>query len=185
MGNSSSHEKKAAVSATTLAAIPGEVALKIGESLTVKQMARLASTSKYYHGLFQPELRAARLLLFVIRGEQANAHAMLRQYPELILKRGNVTDYSGRTFEHITAYEYAYWAKDTHMCRMLEAHMDNATKAKILERCEAMEKNGLAYEQQGVVVEHSKHFDFTPLKTALESYIQGLGPCLTRVIMRR
>ena len=188
MGNSSSRatftsESKetvltpaAAVSArstTTFEALPVELVLKIGETLSFKEKARLASTSKYYYGLFKSELRAPRLLLFVARGEQDEAHAMLEQYPELLLKPGNVTDYSGRTFKKITAYEYAYWAKDTHMCRMLEAHMDEATKAIMLERIDAMERDGLTYEQHSVVITHSKHFDFTPLITALRRYVDG------------
>ena len=187
MGNSSSRatftsESKetvltpaAAVSApstTTFEALPAEMVLKVGESLSLKDMALLARTSTYYYGLFQPELRAARLLLFVARGQQDQAHTMLGQFPELLLKCGDVTEYSGRTFKKITAYEYAYWAKDTHMCRMLETHMDNATKDVMLKRINAMKRAGLTYEQHGEV-RNSKHFDFTPLKTALDSYIQG------------
>ena len=183
MGNSSSRTISAGddektvlmpVATTMLDVFPDEMVLKIGETLSLKDKARLTSMSKYYHRLFQPELRAARLLLFVVRGEQDAADAMLRQHPELILKCGDVTDYSGRTFKKITAYEYAYWAKDTHMCRMLEAHMDDATKAKMFEGIDAMERDGLTYEQHGVV-EHSKHFDFTPLITALTRYVQGFN----------
>ena len=151
MGNSSSRTISAGddektvlmpVATTMLDVFPDEMVLKIGETLSLKDKARLTSMSKYYHRLFQPELRAARLLLFVVRGEQDAADAMLRQHPELILKCGDVTDYSGRTFKKITAYEYAYWAKDTHMCRMLEAHMDDATKAKMFEGIDAMERDG-------------------------------------------
>ena len=156
-------------------ALPAEMVLKIGEKLSFQEKARLACTSKYYHRLFQPELRAARLLLLVVRGQQDEAHAMLGQHPEWLLTPGDVTDYSGRTFRKITAYEYTYWAKDTHMCRMLEVHMDVATKSAMLKRINAMEKNGLTYEQHGVVVEHSKHFDFTPLITALTRYVQGFN----------
>ena len=155
--------------------LPEELVLMIGETLSFQEKARLACTSKYYHRLFQPELRAARLLLLVVRGQQDEAHAMLGQYPERLLTPGDVTDYSGRTFRKITAYEYTYWAKDTHMCRMLEGHMDVATKAVILKRINAMERNGLTYEQHGVLVEHSKHFDFTPLITALTRYVQGFN----------
>jgi hypothetical protein len=160
-------------STKTIEDLPGELVLKIGERLSLKDKAHLASTSKYYYGLFQLELRAARLLLFVARGQQDEAHSMLGQSPKLLLKCGDVTDYSGRTFNKITAYEYAYWAKDTHMCRMLETHMVNATKAVMLKRIDVMERDGLTYEQHGVVITHSKHFDFTPLITALRRYVDG------------
>ena len=151
--------------------LPKEIVLKIGTSLTFQQKARLAITSKSYHGFFQPKLRVSRFLLLIVRGEQDAADAMLKEYPELMLAFGDVTDYSGRTFKNITGYDYSYWAMDKHMCRMLEAHMDNATKPVMLQRIDAMEKNGLTYEQLGVLVKHSKYFDFTPLIRALKYYL--------------
>ena len=84
-------------------------------------------------------------------GKQAEAQKLLTDLSnaqELLLTPATFTDYSGRTF-HCTAYEYAYWAKDTHMRRMLEQHMDETTKAQMLERCEAIEKRGLKYRQNG------------------------------------
>jgi hypothetical protein len=93
------------------------------------------------------------------------------QYPDLLLQRGNVTDYSGRTFKNITAYEYAYWAMDTHMCRMLERHMDEATKTEILARCEVIERDGLTYKQDSLV-KNEKHFNFKPLITAYTQYLE-------------
>ena len=90
---------------------------------------------------------------------------------DLLLTDTLFTDYSGRTF-NCTAYEYAYWAKDTHMCRMLEQQMDANTKTAMLKRCEAIENDGLTYKQHGEI-KNSKHFDFTPLKTALTNYADG------------
>ncbi len=162
---------------TAFKTLPKEMVLKIGERLSLKDKARLSRTSKYYHGLFQPDLRAARLLSLVVRGEQGAADGMLSLYPALLLKASDVTDYSGRTF-HCTAHEYAYWAKDTHMCRMLERHMDDTAKAQMLARVDEIERIdkttnqpvGLAYRQYGA--EHrSAHFDLTRLKTALQRYV--------------
>lgn len=86
---------------------------------------------------------------------------------------GFFTDYSGRTF-NCTAYEYAYWAKDTHMCRMLERHMDDETKAIILARIDRMETEGLPFQQNSA--EHrSSHFDLAPLKKALHEYVEGFS----------
>lgn len=48
------------------------------------------------------------------------------------------------------AYEYAYWAKDTNMCRKLEPYMDEDTKIDMLKRCENIGEFGLTYEQHGV-----------------------------------
>ena len=82
-----------------------------------------------------------------------------------------LTDYSGRTF-HCTAFEYAYWAKDIHMCRILVSYMDEETKSQLLERITVNDNHGLGFEQHGV--KHvSPHFDLTPLKTALQVYLNG------------
>jgi hypothetical protein len=79
--------------------------------------------------------------------------------PELHRTPGKFTDYSGRTF-HCTAYEYAYWAKDMHMQRMLEGHMDDETKALMLEKIDAMERSGLAYQQHGLSYQNA-HYDMS------------------------
>ena len=97
----------------------------------------------------------------------------------LLRTSGVFTDDEDRTF-NCTAYEYAYWAKDTHMCRMLESHMDEETKAIMRARIDEIEHIdattgqpvGLVYSQAGE--EHrSAHFDFTPLKEAYQRYIDG------------
>ena len=85
---------------------------------------------------------------------------MLVRHPWLLLISGDVTDSSGRTFKNITAYDYAYWAKKTYMRQILAKHMNEDTKAATLVRCEAIDKNGLTYRQDGIIVEHS-----TPLNT--------------------
>ncbi|MDP1602440.1 MAG: hypothetical protein Q8M03_04160 [Legionella sp.] len=116
-------------------------------------------------------LQLPKLLLHVARGEQEEAKKLLEANADsqLLLQAGKFTDYSGRTF-NCTAYEYAYWAKDTHMCRMLEQQMDEETKAEMLIRCEAMERDGLDYTQNGEE-KNSAHFDFMPLITALQIYV--------------
>lgn len=113
----------------------------------------------------------------VAHGKQTEVEQLLIKLPivqaqKVLLTPVPFTDYSGRTF-NCTAYEYAYWAKDTHMCRMLEQQMDADTKTAMLKRCEAIENDGLMYKQHGVEVKGSKHFDFEPLITALTNYVQG------------
>jgi hypothetical protein len=119
-------------------------------------------------------LQLPKLLHQVARGQQNEAKQLLEDNPhaKLLVHSGEFTDYSGRTF-NCSAYEYAYWANDTHMCRMLEKLMDEDTKADMLNRCEAIEAQGLTYNTQHGKEVTSKHFDFTPLKTALQAYIQG------------
>lgn len=132
------------------------------------------------------ELCLSNFLHCVARGQQDEAEILLNKpmekgnYKTLQLAKEIFTDYSERKFV-CTAYEYAYWAKDTHMCRMLEKHMDEDTKSEMLKCCEAIEKDGLKYNQQVKQTDGTqrveqfctKHFDFTPLKTTLERYSQG------------
>ena len=133
---------------------------------------------------FKAQIDAKKFVQCVAYGEQDEAEALLKEdinrAQELLTASAtSFTDYSGRTFT-CTAYEYAYWAKDTHMCRMLEKYMDNYTKHELLKRVQRMEEptgpefikqpRGLAYIQNGT--EHrSAHFDLTPLKQALKAYI--------------
>ncbi len=110
----------------------------------------------------------------VAQGKQDEAEHVLKissKVQSLLTDPGTFTDYSGRTFK-CTAYEYAYWAKDKHMCRMLEQHMDENTKATMFKRCEAIENDGLKYTQNGKEC-CTKHFDLTPLKKALQDYVAG------------
>lgn len=53
-----------------------------------------------------------KLLHHTIRGNQLAVVAILTQYPDLLLFRGNVHDYSGREFKNVTALELALWALD-------------------------------------------------------------------------
>ena len=103
-----------------------------------------------------------QLLDDVAKGKQDEAETIL-QLPtdtQILLRTpGKFTDYSGRTF-HCTAYEYAYWAKDTHMCRMLERHMDDETKTQLLDKINAVERSGLAYQQYGVPYQNT-HYDMS------------------------
>ena len=97
----------------------------------------------------------------------------------LLRTPGVFTDYSGRTF-NCTAFEYAFWAKDIHMCKMLVSHMDDETKVELLARINAIERIdtatgqpvGLSYQQAGIS-HRSPHFDLTPLKMALQIYVDG------------
>lgn len=171
--NNSKSSGKADGKTCQFEALSDDLAKQVFTALPIKEKAALARTSQRSHGLFSQHIHPAKLLMLVAHGEEESAALMLASKPELLLERADVTDYSGRTFKHITAYEYAYWAKDTHMCRMFEAHMDEKTKAAMLKKVTAIDTVGLTYEQGGHVVEHSKNFDMTPLKTALTNYVTG------------
>ncbi len=109
-----------------------------------------------------PAFQLRQLLDDVAKGKQDEANTILQASDDiqtLLRTPGKFTDYSGRRF-HCTAYEYAYWAKDTHMRRMLESHMDDETKAQLSERVNEMEHTGLAYQQHGVSYQNP-HYDMS------------------------
>jgi hypothetical protein len=134
-----------------------------------------------------PEFNDIRQLLGdVAKGKQDGAQAILESSENkqtLLRTAGKFTDYSGRTFK-CTAYEYAYWAKDTHMQRMLERHMDDETKRLMLEKIDAMERIGLSYQQHGVPYQNA-HYDMSfVLKNLSEHEFQQLQSMLGKSIKK-
>lgn len=146
---------------------------------------------------FKPKIDARQFLQHVAYGQQDEAETLLQKDPQLaqeLLQADNIpfTDYSGHTFT-CTAYEYAWWAKDSHMQRMLEKYIrqDEETRQFILKRVQAIEElkplppsanllaqpepRGLHYttkDKQGNTIDHwETHFDLTPLKEALKHYV--------------
>ena len=103
---------------------------------------------------------------------------MLGVRQELLLAHSTFTDYQGRIFE-CSAYEYAWWAKDTHMRRMLEKHMDDESKSSIVERVKTIEQHGLTYQQNGET-HTSKHADLNPLIDALQAYVDGVDGWISK-----
>jgi hypothetical protein len=130
--------------------LPYELERMIGLFLTNQEQSMYVAASKDCAGAVQPKRLLAALLSYVVKGNQDAAekmiiHTLVRRDPLLLRRTGHVTDYSGRTFKGITAYEYAWWAKDKHMLMMLESHMDADTKAFTLKRIDALEAHGLTY----------------------------------------
>jgi hypothetical protein len=124
-----------------------------------------------------PAFQNRQFLDDAAKGKQEEAKTLLEGASNkgaLLRKVAKFTDYSGRTFE-CTAYEYAYWAKDRHMLRMLESYMkeDEETKAFLLQHVEEIEENGLTYQQHGKTVIGSKHFDLSVLINALDYYVKN------------
>ena len=153
--------------------------LDLKEMRAVRAKQPNDSTFASVYNLERKEKILNKFLESVARGEQDKAEKLLKisQKPGgnppsvWLLGENTFTDYSGRTF-NCTAYEYAYWAKDTHMCRMLERYMDDETKAKMLTKIDKIESKGLPYRQNDKDY-RSAHFDLKPLKDALQAYVDG------------
>ena len=159
---------------------------------------QLLTQLKQEHPYFKPPIDAKQFLLHVAYGNQIEAEALLQkdlEFAQELLKACNIpfTDYSGRTFT-CSAYEYAYWAKDTHMQRMLEKYIlqNEETRQLILRYVQDIEKlvsvpgffglfkksnpRGLHYttqDKEGKTIHHCEaHFDLAPLKKALEHCLE-------------
>ena len=100
-------------------------------------------------------------LQHVAYGVQAEAKKMLISNPELIGYQGRVTDHSKRTFNKITAFQYALWAWDWHMWVMLLRYLSpDMARAQLLEL------------EAGVVTEqYEVHYNFTELIEVYKRYI--------------
>jgi hypothetical protein len=135
----------------------------------------------------------SKLLLCVAHGDQDKVEKLLKEIPsreghpgspakpEWLLARGDVTDLSGRVFKNITAFEYALWAMDTHMIRMMldslpKDEKGEAVRVKLLEQYELAVMTlppigGVEYTFKGTR-HRENHFNFEPLRAALKTYIE-------------
>ncbi|WP_165476674.1 hypothetical protein [Legionella adelaidensis] len=126
------------------------------------------------------------------------AKELLQKSPKFLLERGDVTDWAGRTFKNITAFEYALWAKDFKMIEMMlhcipESEAGDAIRETLLEQYKQVTTpvdagGGLTYTHTydrpnldalgipdgtttSVTEEHTEnHFDVTPLCVAYQDY---------------
>ena len=157
----------------------GSAHRNIAEHLSTQEVAHLSLTSQDERELVAPALRQRKIAVFlshVARGEQADARALLQADPFLMFQRGPVTDFSGRTFPSVSGFEYALWAMDTRMWRMmLECIPDSPEgenlKALLLTQSQLLETEGLSYNRAGHHFDHQHHFDFTPLRLAMQTYV--------------
>lgn len=68
-------------------------------------------------------------LQHVVCGEYDQVEAMIQSNQHLLLYKGQVTDLSKRTFEQITGFQYAVWALDWRMWRMMLKYLPKAEAA--------------------------------------------------------
>lgn len=83
-------------------------------------------TPQYQATKAKPQINPSQLQAFlnhVVAGQQDEAEALLKQTPEFALGAGNVTDHAKRTFRNITGFQYAVWALDWHMWRMIRKYL--------------------------------------------------------------
>ncbi|TIE17719.1 hypothetical protein DIZ73_19860, partial [Legionella pneumophila] len=136
---------------------------EIGQYLNPSNIAHLAQTSKNNQTLFESQLYNVSILLFHAARRKDNAvQSILKKDINLLLKRGKVTDYSGRTFEDISAFEYMLWALDKHgwtimlECIPIDSNFENIFK-ELLSQYNKVETDGVTYTlNEKKITEH--HF---------------------------
>jgi hypothetical protein len=162
--------------------LPQDIHNKVEQLSATPDLLNFAMTSKGYFKLFKPMLDVRKLLLQVVRGKHAAVQTMLKNDISLAFKRGKVTDYSGRTFEDISAFEYLLWALDKHMwAQVLDCipknEKGNEILAELLSQYKKVITEGVSYELNGKIIrEH--HFDFaSTIIKALQRQIDYLNTC--------
>ncbi|QLZ67774.1 hypothetical protein FOLKNPGA_00547 [Legionella sp. PC1000] len=145
--------------------LPSELQLKIAQTLSNPDLLNFAMVSQGHWSFFkEEEVDVRKLLHHVVRGEHDLVQSMLRNNIDLIFKRGKVTDCSGRTFDNISAFEYALWALDKHMWdAMLACIPENEDRrpilAKLHSRYDQVNIKGVTYRLNGNTITE-QHFDF-------------------------
>lgn len=125
--------------------------------LDSKSLASVYATCRGTHTLFREPVIKRKLLQHVVRGEQVQAEDIIRNQPELLFIADRVTDYSGRTFTHVTPITAAYGADDVDMLKMMFKYLDKSSKDKAIHHIN---------EKFPEEIE-SKSYDFSPLVVAI------------------
>ncbi len=114
-----------------------------------------------------PNLKVVKdFLTLVVEGEQNKAEAMLKINPALALSSGDVTDLSNRMFKGITGFQYAVWALDWHMWKMIKQYLSD----------EAVQEQAKGFEIGSWVKDYDIHAEWllndliTSYQTCLDLY---------------
>ncbi len=142
--------------------LPKELQTEIAQNLLNRNLINLGQISKSC--LFNSIIEVRKLLHYVVRGEHEAVEKLIKRDISLILKRGTVTDCSGRTFDHISSFEYTLWSLDKPMwALMLACVSEHKTSkhifARLLSQYNHVHANGVTYYFNGKTISE-KHFDF-------------------------
>jgi hypothetical protein len=137
----------------------------VAEFLSSKDLSALTQASKKTHTLFKPMLKEQlleRIFDHVVRDEYADLIVLLENNLNFLVKRGTVTDCSGRTFKSISPFEYALWALDQPMWELMLHLIVNHSKEllpQVLAQYNKMKTDGVSYTLNGEEIPGELHFD--------------------------
>lgn len=122
--------------------------------------------------------KATLLLEHIAKGRLVEAEKFLKANPEIVSRllsaKVPVTDYSGRKFKSITAFQYALWALDRSMWQMLSKYISTQEAARQLQE---LERDGVEYElpacgDQKSEIRCEKHYNFDELTRSYARYFR-------------
>jgi len=149
----------------TLADLPSEILQnRMACWLDAQDLSHFSQTSHSYYTLFKyPPLKVAYLLKQVVKSDYDSVETILEQDASLLLRKGQARDCC-RTFQDITAFQYALWALDWQMWTiMLFYFYKKKQMSQALQQLEELESRGTPY---GI------YYDFMPLIISLDNYVK-------------
>lgn len=124
------------------------------------------------------KIKTQLLLTCVAKGQEYLAEKILIENPDLLLKRGDVSDNSGRLFKNITAFELMLWNLDTrYMWKMMQSCIPENTlgdniKQELLQQYNDVENKGITYLLDGKENTQS-YYNYQTLLDSLNDFIDG------------
>lgn len=143
-----------------------EIEVSIRSPLIFSSSSSISSSSSYLP--LKPDLKVSaedvqKFLNHVAAGQQDEAEAMLKKNSELALTSGTVTDHAKRTFKNITGFQYAVWALDWHMWKMIKKYLSK----------EAAQEQSRGFAEGSWVAEHGEHANWKKLTEAQQTLIDN------------
>ena len=113
--------------------------------------------------IYSIPLELTKFLTHVVKGEQSQAEKMLKKNRHLALAPGTITDHTERTFNNITGFQYAVWALDWHMWRMIQKYLPK----------EAAQSQALGFTTGPWVKQHGVQTNWQNLLDAYKYYLDN------------
>ncbi|MDX1900565.1 MAG: hypothetical protein SFW66_01000 [Gammaproteobacteria bacterium] len=149
--------------------------------LTVPEAQFLALTNQKMHRLFLEKKEVLHrlalprcILQAVMEGDHEKAESLIQKNPQALEVACDGTDFSGRTFKKITAFQYALWALDRHRWQMILKYLPIEIAAK-----QFVEHMSESHPPE-YVKKHGLHYDFNPLIRSLQKVITQAQECLSQ-----
>lgn len=148
--------------------LPADIQKITAEYLPTSDLEQLKApvgvSQEQHFRIFKPVLDVRILHVFldaVVQSDYDRVQIILEKHIDLIVKKGVVTDNSGRAFKQISPFEYALWALDMRMwTMMLECiPQENKIFATLLFQYDNINTHGATYNLNGEEITE-KHFDF-------------------------